>query len=109
MNFLISTAHAADSAGVPGAGEAFMMNLLLILVLVVLFYVLLIMPQQKRFNKHREMIDTLKKGTKVVTSGGLMGKVHKIVPDKNEIVIELAEGVRVTAVKSTIQEVVEKD
>lgn len=101
MDFLISPAFAANE--VPAAGEAFMLNLLLILILVVLFYVLLIMPQQKRFKKHREMLDKLKKGDRVVTAGGLVGKVDKLVPEKNEIIVDLGNGVKVTALRSTIQ------
>lgn len=102
---LISTAYAASEVASTGgsAWEAFMLNMLLIVILVVMFYVLLIMPQQKRFKKHREMINQLKKGDSVITAGGLIGKVHKVVDDKDEMIIELADGVRVTAIRSTIQ------
>lgn len=79
-----------------------MMNMLLILVLVALFYVLMIMPQQKRFKEHRAMLDSLKKGDKVLTAGGLIGKVEKIKDDK-EVVIDLDNGIKVTALRSTIQ------
>jgi preprotein translocase subunit YajC len=59
------------------------------------------MPQQKRFKEHAKMLSALKKGDKVTTSGGLVGKVHKIVDD-TEVVIDLGE-VKVTALRSAIQ------
>lgn len=111
MKLLIAQAYASsEAAGVtampvnaPSAGEAFMLNLLLIGILVILFYTLLIVPQQKRYKKHREMIDSLKKGDGVITAGGLLGKVEKLVEGKDEVVIDLGNGVKVTALRSTIQ------
>ena len=102
---LISTAMAASGAAAseaPGAMEAFALNMLLILILVVLFYVLLILPQQRRFKEHRSMLDSLKKGDKVVICGGLLGKVHKV-KDEGEVTIDLGNDIRVTALRSAIQ------
>ena len=126
MKFLISQAFASApeaapavtasaapaamaAADMPGAGEAFMLNMLLILILVALFYVLLIVPQQKRFKKHREMIDGLKKGDRVLTSGGLIGTVDKLVEGKDEAIIDLGSGLKVTALRSTLQGRVDDD
>ncbi len=91
----------------PSAASAFAWNMGLIVLLVVLFYVLLIRPQQKRFKEHQDMIGALKKGDKVVTSGGLIGKISKIDGDKDEVEVDLGE-VKVTALKSTIQNLAEK-
>ncbi len=109
---LISKAYAAaaaenadalaDIAGAPTPAEALMWNLGLVVVLVVLFYVLLIMPQQKRFKEHSDMLNKLKKGDRVVTSGGLIGKIDKIL-DKEEVVIDLGNNIKVTALRSMIQ------
>jgi preprotein translocase subunit YajC len=88
-------------ADMPSAGQAFMMNMGMVLVLVVLFYVLLIMPQQRRFKEHRRMLSGLQKGDPVVTGGGLVGKIDTIVDD-NEVVIDLGNGLKVTALRSTI-------
>lgn len=85
----------------PSAGEAFMMNMGMVLVLVILFYVLLIMPQQRRFKEHRQMLAGLQKGDEVVTGGGLVGKIDSILNDK-EMVIDLGNGIKVTALRSTI-------
>lgn len=102
---LISTAYAQDAAGAAqgGTGEVFMLNLVLIAVMVALFYMLMIMPQQKRFKKHREMLDELKKGDKVIFAGGLVGKIDKIKAGEDEVSIELAKDVKVMALRSTIQ------
>lgn len=77
-------------------------NLGFVALVVFAFYMLLIRPQQKRFKEHAEMLGALKKGDKVVTGGGLVGKIDKLVGDK-EAVIDLGNGVKVTALRSTIQ------
>ncbi len=102
---LISAAHAATSAAaqVPSTGETLTLNLLMVLVLVVMFYVLLIMPQQRRFKEHAKMLKGLQKGDKVLTAGGFFATVDRVVEDKDEIIIDLGGGVKVTAVRSTIQ------
>lgn len=110
---LINIAHAAEeaatdlapemAAAVPNAGDAFMANMVLILVLVVMFYLLLIRPQQKRFKEHTDMLQGLDKGTKVITQGGLIGKIEKI--SDNEIVLDLGNSQKVTIVRSAISSV----
>lgn len=111
---LISTAYAAGEAtkaaatGAAGtAGEAFMMNMLLILVMVVMFYILMIRPQQRRFREHRAMMDNLKKGDKVLTAGGLLGTVDSVNAEKGEVVVDLGNNVKVTALRATIQTKIE--
>jgi len=84
----------------PSAGSAFAWNMGLILILVLMFYVLLIRPQQKRFAAHKEMVDALKKGDKVVTAGGLVGKISKLTNDE-EVEVDLGD-TKVTAVRSTL-------
>jgi len=109
---LISQAYAAasetgvDLAGAPTAMEAFMMNMGLVAILVALFYLLLIMPQQRRFKEHSAMLSQLDKGDRIVTGGGLVGKVEKVIDDK-EILIDLGNGTKVTALRSMIQSKVE--
>ena len=102
---LISAAYAASDAvaGAPSAGEALTLNVLMILVLVVLFYVLLIMPQQRRFKEHANMLKGLKKGDKVLTAGGLLATVDHMVEGSDEVVIDLGNNMKVTALRSTIQ------
>lgn len=111
MSILIAKAYAqeieigdavAPAADAPGAGQAFLWNMGMVAVLVVLFYLLLIRPQQKRFKEHSRMLAGLKKGDKVVTGGGLVGKIHKISEDDDEVIIDLGGGNKVTAMRSTL-------
>ena len=98
----VSAETAALAAEAPSAASAFAWNMGLIAVLVVMFYFLLIRPQQKRFKEHQEMVDALKKGDKVVTAGGLVGKVHKITKGNDEVQIDLGE-TKVTVMRSSLQ------
>ncbi|MEP4194170.1 MAG: preprotein translocase subunit YajC [Aliishimia sp.] len=72
-----------------------------------IMYFLLIRPQQKKLKEHQAMVDAVSRGDQVVTQGGLIGKVSKVKED-NEIEVELAEGVKVRVVKSTIAQVLNK-
>ena len=83
-----------------------MMNMFLVLMVVVLFYFLVIKPQQKRMKEHRALIEALKKGDEVITQGGLIGKVVGVRDD--ELDVELAQGVRVRVVRSSIAQVVNR-
>lgn len=94
---------AGPTGGFAGGIEAF---LPLILIFVV-FYFLMIRPQQKRMKAHKEMLNQLRRGDRVVTSGGILGTVNKVVDDK-EVVVEIAEGVRVRVLRTSIQDIVSK-
>ena len=100
MDFLISNAYA-QAAG--GSGSTLKSLLPMILIFVV-FYFLLIRPQQKRAKEHKAMVETLKRGDKVVTSGGIVAKVSKIIDD-NEVEVEIASDVKVRVIRSTISQV----
>ena len=95
---LISPAYAAD----PAQPDPIMSFLPLILIFVV-FYFLLIRPQQKRAKEHKALLSALRRGDTVVTMAGLIGKVAKV--QDNEVLLEIAEGVRVRVLKSTVSEV----
>jgi preprotein translocase subunit YajC len=86
--------------------EQFGQFLPLILIFAIM-YLLLIRPQQKKMKEHQRMVEGLRRGDQVVTQGGLIGKVAKV-KDDNEIEVELAEGVKVRVVKSTIAQVLSK-
>ena len=72
-----------------------------------IMYFLLIRPQQKKLKEHQKMVEGLRRGDQVITQGGLIGKVVKV-KDENEVEIELAEGVKVRVVQSTIANVINK-
>jgi preprotein translocase subunit YajC len=70
-------------------------------MIVAIMYVIVLRPQQKRAKEHQELIKNLRRGDTVVTSGGLVGKVTKVVDDE-QIEIEVADGVRVRQVRSMV-------
>lgn len=72
----------------------------LILIFVV-FYFLLIRPQQKRMKEHRDMLAAIRRGDRIVTGGGIIGIVVKVGPE-DELTVEIAEGVRVKVLRSTV-------
>jgi preprotein translocase subunit YajC len=72
-----------------------------------IMYFLLIRPQQKKLKDHQAMVAALRRGDQVITQGGLIGKVSKVKDDK-EIEVELATGVTVRVVRSTIATVINK-
>ncbi|MBN7784014.1 MULTISPECIES: preprotein translocase subunit YajC [Ponticoccus] len=78
----------------------------LILIFVIMWF-LLIRPQQKKIKDHQKMVEALRRGDQVVTQGGIIGKVSKV-KDNNEIEVEVAEGVRLRVVKSTVAQVLSK-
>ncbi|MGH6909716.1 MAG: preprotein translocase subunit YajC [Phenylobacterium sp.] len=102
---MFATPAFAQAAGAATGGgpQDMLIQFLPLIGLVVLFYFLMIRPQQQRMKKHRATIDALKKGDTVVTGGGLIGKVTKVEGDTVEI--EIATGVKVKAVKSTLSDI----
>jgi preprotein translocase subunit YajC len=78
----------------------------LILIFAIMYF-LLIRPQQKKLKEHKAMVEGLRRGDQVVTQGGLIGKVTKV-KDDDEIEVELAQGVKVRVVKSTVAQVLNK-
>src|SRR3712207_4378549 len=101
---MFATPAYAATGGAPAAGGGgFLFGLAPMLLIFVIFYFLLIRPQQKRMNQHQTMIEAVKRGDTVVTSGGLIGKVTKV--EDAEIEVELAPNVRVRVIKGMLSEV----
>ncbi|WP_322865475.1 preprotein translocase subunit YajC [Aquicoccus sp. G2-2] len=78
----------------------------LILIFAIMYF-LLIRPQQKKMKDHQGMVAALRRGDQVITQGGLIGKVSKVKED-GELEVEIADGVKVRVVKSTIAQVLNK-
>ena len=97
-------AQAASAAGGTSGSTMFMQLAPLVLIFAV-FYFLLIRPQQKRMREHQGKVAAVKKNDTVVTGGGLVGKVTKV--DDDYVEVEIASGVKVKAVKSTLADVVD--
>lgn len=95
------TTTPATVPSAPSAGEAFAMNIGMVVILVVLFYLLMIRPQQRRFKEHAEMLRKLDKGSKVVTQGGLVGVIEKVISD-NDVLVDFGNGVKMTVLRSSV-------
>lgn len=98
----ITAAYAADAAG--GATDTLTALLPPMIMVLAIMYFIGIRPQQKRQKEVRDMLAALRRGDTVVTAGGLVGKVSKVLND-TEVQLELAEGVRVRVLKAAVTEV----
>ena len=94
---------ALAQAAPPDAGPGVLTQVMFFLPLILIFYFLLIRPQQQRAKKHKLMIEAVKRGDTVITSGGLIGKVIKV--GDTEVSLELAENVRVRVIKAMVVDV----
>tara|TARA_B100001971_G_C17656655_1_gene270710 strand:- start:171 stop:455 length:285 start_codon:yes stop_codon:yes gene_type:complete len=88
------------------SGSGFAQFIPLILIFVI-FYFFLIRPQQKKVKEHKLMVASLKRGDEVVTSGGIVGKIERVLGD-DKVVIQISENVTVEVVQSTIQSLLSK-
>lgn len=97
----ISPAFAQDVTDMAADAEpSFVTSMLPLVLIFFVFYVMIIRPQNKRMQEHRSMIGELRRGDRVVTGGGLIGTVKKLMDD--EVSIEISPGVNVNIVRSTI-------
>lgn len=96
----------AQAAGSAGAGSLIGSMLPLVLIFAIMYF-LLIRPQQKKMRDLKAMIDAVRRGDQVLTAGGIVGKVVKV-GDDQMLEVEIAEGVKVKVVKSTISRVMSK-
>src|ERR1700692_2484131 len=94
----------AYAQGVGVGGPDFMYQILPFVLIFVIMYFLILRPQQKRAKQHQEMVKNVRRGDTVITSGGLVGKVTKVVDD-DQVEVEVADGVRVRQIRSMISEV----
>ena len=95
---------AFAQGGSPFCGDSMLVSLLPFVLIFVIMYFLILRPQQKRVKAHQEMVKNVRRGDTVVTSGGLIAKVTKVIDDE-KIEIELAEGVRTQQMRSMVAEV----
>jgi preprotein translocase subunit YajC len=94
----------AWAQGASGGSSDFLVQLFPLVLIFIVFYFLLIRPQQSKMKAQREMLGGVKRGDRVVTGGGIIGLVTKVISD-NELQVELAEGVRVRVLKQTITDI----
>jgi preprotein translocase subunit YajC len=102
----ISTAFAQAA---PGAGGNFGIGEIIaqfgmFIPIILIFYFLMIRPQQQRLKAHQLLISNVRRGDVVVTSGGIVGKIIKVL-ETDEVMVEIAENVRIRVIKSTLADV----
>jgi len=99
---LMTMMQAAPGAGAGGA-SGILIGILPWVLIFVIFYLLMIRPQQQRVKQHQAEIAAVKKGDEIITGGGIRGRVTRVTDDEAEV--EIAAGVRIRVVKSTITQV----
>ncbi len=98
----VSPAYAQGAGGFGG-----MESLLPLVLIFVVFYFLLIRPQQKKAKAHREMLGALRRGDRIVTGGGLIGQIIRVVSE-NELIVEIAKDIKVRVMRSMVSDVIAK-
>jgi len=101
----IETAYAmgtpGDAAAQGGGGAS---GLIMMVIIFAIFYFILIRPQQKKMKEHKKMVEDLKKGDEIITSGGIYGTVEGVTPDT--LTVKIAEGTKVKVTRSSVSAVV---
>lgn len=105
---MFATPAFAQAAATGNSAASGIISFVPIILIFAIMYFLMIRPQQKKVKEHRSMIDALRRGDQVVTSGGLIGKVTKVDDQKGEVEVEIAPNVKVRVVRSTIGSVIGK-
>ena len=100
----VTPAFAQGATGVAGGTGDVLMSLVPFVFILVIMWVMIIRPQRQRQKAHEEMVKNLRRGDVVVTAGGIIAKVTKVVTD-TEVEIEIADGVKVRIVRATVGEV----
>ena len=95
-------AQGAGGGALDGLG-----GLLPLVLIFVVFYFLLIRPQQKKAKEHREVLSNLRRGDRIVTNGGLLGTITRV-PNDTELMVEIAEGVKVRVLRGMVAESLSK-
>lgn len=101
---MFSTSAFAQGLGGVGGEGGMLMSLLPFVLIFVIMYFLILRPQQKRVKTHQELVKNVRRGDTVITNGGLVGKVTKVVDDE-QIEIEIADNVRIRQVRGMITDV----
>lgn len=96
----IAYAMGQGGGGAEGAPGGGLISLMPLILMFVIFYFLLIRPQQKKAKEHREMVSNLKKGDRVITSGGIHGRITAL--EDTTLTLEIAEKVRIKILRSNI-------
>ena len=99
---MINYAYAQAATQQPSMLASFIPLILIFLI----FYFLLIRPQQKKQKEHKVLLDSIQRGDEILSSGGILGKVIKV--DNDKLTVEIAKGVNVSIIRSTVADVIKK-
>ncbi len=94
----------AQGGSMFGGGDNMLVSLLPFVLIFVIMYFLILRPQQRRQKQHADMVKNVRRGDTVVTSGGLVGKVTKVIDDE-QVEVEVAEDVRVRQMRTMLADV----
>ena len=97
---MFDIAYAMGTGGAGGEGAAGFSGFIPLILMFVIFYFLLIRPQQKKTKEHRQMISNLKKGDRIITSGGIHGRITGL--DEVTLTVEIADKVRVKVARGNV-------
>jgi preprotein translocase subunit YajC len=101
----IETAYAMGApGGAGGQGGGGASGLIMMVVIFAIFYFIMIRPQQKKMKEHKKMVEELKKGDEIITSGGIYGTVEGVTPDT--LTVKIAEGTKVKVTRSSVAAVI---
>lgn len=100
----ITEAFAQTAPGAGGGSADILMSILPFLLIFVVMYFLIIRPQRANMKRREELLKNIRRGDQVVTGGGVLGKVTKVIDD-NELEVEIADGVKIRVVRSGVSEV----
>lgn len=103
---IISTAWAQSAGG--GGAEGMFGALVPLILIFAVFYFLLIRPQQQKMKRHREAVNAVRRGDRVITGGGIVGSVARVDDQADEVLVEIADGVRVRVKRQTLMDVQSK-
>ena len=99
---MFNYAHAQVANQQPSMLASFIPLILIFLI----FYFLLIRPQQKKQKEHKVLLDSIQRGDEILSSGGILGKVIRV--DNDKLTVEIAKGVNVSIIRSTVADVIKK-
>ncbi len=103
---MFATPAFAQAAGA-SSPSALAGSFIPLVLMIAIMYFLLIRPQQRKAKEHKAMVEALRRGDQIITSGGILGKVVRVMED-GIVEVEIAEGIKIRVVKSTITQVVNK-
>ncbi len=99
----VDVAYAMGSSGEGNGGGGILDFLLPFVIIILVFYFLIIMPQRRQAKKRREMLELMKKGDTIITSGGIRGKIVGFKDNDQIVVIQVGEGIKLEVVRTRIE------